>query len=117
MTDARLLAQARQLRAGADRLLHEDGLLAAVAAAGPAAVIGSHALELVTWPDVGVSVELRHEQDVAAFFDAGRASATGFALTRMSVSNHFPRTDRPFDLRCLPVDRQALQQPAAQVGE
>src|SRR5438874_6125030 len=77
MTDDDLLAQTAALRAEADRLLHGDGLLGAIAA-GPAAAIGSNALDLMTWPDLDVSLELPDEQDVAAFFDVGRAVARSF---------------------------------------
>jgi hypothetical protein len=92
-----LLAQAAALRADADRLLHDEGMLAAVAAVGPAFVIGSYALDLMTWPDVDVSLQLPHDRDVAAFFDVGRAIAARFVAIRMSFSNQFIRPDQPFD--------------------
>jgi hypothetical protein len=97
VTDTELQAQAGALRADADRLLDEEGLLAAVAVVGPAVVIGSYALDLMTWPDVDMSVRLPHERDVAAFFDVGRAIATRFAATRMSFANQFLRTEQQFD--------------------
>jgi hypothetical protein len=60
-------------------------------------VIGSYALDLMTWPDLDVSVELPHEHDVPAFFDVGRAIARSFVAIRMSFSNQFIRPDVPFD--------------------
>jgi len=97
VTDDALLAQAAALRLEADRLLHRDGLLPAIAGAGPTTVIGSYALDLMTWPDLDVSMALPHERDVAAFFDVGRAIARSFVAIRMTFSNQFIRPDVPFD--------------------
>ena len=97
MTDEELLKQASDLRAEANRLLYDEGLFRLINSVGPACVIGSFALDLMTWPDIDISVQLPHEKDIATFFDLGREIAPRFQATRMSFSNMFIRPDVPFE--------------------
>lgn len=96
-TDEELLEQAAALRGEAGSLLHQEGLLALLRSYGPAGVIGSYALDLMTWPDLDLSVRLPHELDVPTFFAIGSRIVTTFQVAKMSYSNHFVRTDVPFD--------------------
>jgi len=96
-TDEQLLEQAAALRGEADDLLHQEGLLALLQSYGPAAVIGSYTLDLMTWPDLDLSVRLPDALDVSTFFAIGNRIVTTFHVAKMSYSNHFVRTDVPFD--------------------
>lgn len=96
-TDEQLLEQATALRCEADDLLHQEGLLALLQSYGPAGVIGSYALDLMTWPDLDLNVRLRHELDVPTFFAIGSRIVTTFQVAKMSYSNQSVRTDVPFD--------------------
>jgi hypothetical protein len=60
-------------------------------------MIGSHALDLMTWRDLDVSLQLPDEHDVPAFFDVGRAIARSFVAIRMSFSYQFIRPHVSFD--------------------
>ena len=97
MTDRELLRQAKNLRTEAHRLLYGEGLLALIGSTGETRVIGSFSLDLMTWPDIDISVELPHEKDVTAFFELGQEIASKFTVAKMSFSNHFIRQDVPFD--------------------
>lgn len=97
MTDQELLEQAHDLRTEASRLLYDEGLFSLISSVGPACIIGSFALDLMTWPDLDVSVQLRHEKDISTFFDLGRDIANRFQATKMSFSNQSIRPDVPFD--------------------
>ena len=100
MTDksnAELAAQASRLKDEASELLEADGLLAIVRSVGPAAVIGSYALDLMTWRDIDVNVRLLDERDVATFFRIGDAISNRFETIRASYSNMFLRTDQEFE--------------------
>lgn len=94
--DQRLLDQARRLRAEAHRLLHEDGLLRLVNAVGPAAVVGSVAMDLMTWPELDINVQLPHERDVATLLGLGTRIATGFRVRHLAFWNHYVRPDGPY---------------------
>lgn len=83
-TDGQLLEQAAALRAEAGRLLHQEGLLPLVQSYGPTCVIGSYTLDLMTWPDIDVSVQLLDELDIATFFVIGQRIVTGFQAVRMA---------------------------------
>jgi hypothetical protein len=93
VTDANLLEQARRLRAAAERLLHERGLLALAQAVGPAVVIGSVALDLMARPDIDLEIRLARdppdEAEVGRFFDFGRAVATRFSGLVLHFQNRF----------------------------
>lgn len=96
-TDQQLSQQAALLRSEASKLLHEDGLLDLLEAYGKACVIGSFTLDLMTWPDIDLSVQLPHERDISTFFTIGHEIATRFQVVKMSFSNQFIRADVPFD--------------------
>jgi hypothetical protein len=97
ITDKELLKHAHDLRGEAHRLLYDKGLLDVIRTVGRTRVIGSFAPDLMTWPDIDVSVELPHEKDVSAFFDMGREIVDRFKVAKMSFSNQFLRTDMPYD--------------------
>ncbi len=97
MTDQELLRQARDLREEAHRLLYDEGLFPLINCVGPACVLGSFALDLMTWRDIDISVRLSHEKDISTLFDLGREIANKFAATTMRFSNQFIRPDVPFD--------------------
>jgi len=94
--DDELASQAAVLREEARRLLEDDGLLTLIKAVGPTTVIGSYTLDLMTWPDIDISLQLPHETDVATFFGLGQRVALGFQVAKMSYSNMFLRTDQAF---------------------
>ena len=96
-SDAELAAQASRLRGEASELLEEGGLMAIVRSGGPSAVIGSYALDVMTWRDIDVSVLLPDERDVATFFRIGDAISNRFETIRASYSNMFLRTDQDFE--------------------
>jgi len=97
MTDQELLEQAHDLRTEASRLLYNEGLFSLISSVGPACIIGSFALDLMTWPDLDISVQLPDDKDISTFFDLGREIANKFQATKMSFSNQFIRPDVPFD--------------------
>ena len=97
MTDQELIRRAHDLRKEASQLLYREGLFPLVAAVGPASIRGSFALDLMTWPDIDLSVLLPHEKDISTFFSLGKEIATQFHTVKMSFSNQFIRPDVPFD--------------------
>jgi hypothetical protein len=92
-TDREVLAQARQLRTEAGQILDGAGLLALAQQVGPAAVIGSVALDLMARPDIDLEIQLAHGvpdgADVGRFFDFGRAVATRFSGLVLHFQNRF----------------------------
>jgi hypothetical protein len=96
-SNAELAAQASRLRDEAAELLEGGGLMAIVRSVGPAAVIGSYALDLMTWRDIDVNVRLPDERDVANFFRIGDAISNRFETVRAFYSNMFLRTDQEFE--------------------
>lgn len=96
-SDAELAAQASRLRGEASVLLEKDGLMAIVRSGGPAVVIGSYALDLMTWRDIDINVQLPDERDVATFFRIGDTVSNRFETVRASYSNMFLRTDQDFE--------------------
>jgi len=68
-----------------------------ISSVGPACVIGSFALYLMTWPDIDVSVQLPHETDISTFFNLAQEIANQFQAAKMTFSNQFIRPDVPFD--------------------
>jgi hypothetical protein len=70
-----------ELRAEADRLL-ESGLRDVLDAFGETHVMGSYALELMTWRDLDIHV-VREDLDRGAFFELGRGLATLLTPHRM----------------------------------
>lgn len=95
--DERLLAGARRLREEAHALLYGKGVFDLIAAVGPARVVGSVDLDLMTWPDVDVNVRLPHDEDVSTFFDLGKAIAERYPAFKMGFSRHSIRPDVPID--------------------
>lgn len=97
MKDSDLLVQAHDLREEAAALLYEAGLFSVIRRTGPTYVIGSFDLDLMTWPDLDLNVELPHDHDVAVFFAVGKEIATAFETARMAFSNWYIRRE-PFDV-------------------
>ncbi len=96
-SDAELIALAAALKAEASELLHGAGLLEAVGGGRPVTVVGSYAMDVMTWRDLDVYLELRHERDTAALFAAGAAVERRFEIVRASYSNMFIRDDQEFE--------------------
>ena len=86
-TDDELLAQAVELREEARTLLHEEGLLSIIQQVGPVCVIGSYALNLMTWRDLDISVQLPDENDIPRFFGIGQRIVEKFQVARMTFNN------------------------------
>ena len=82
-TDKEFLDQAAGLRGEAGELLDQYGLLSGIASYGLTEVIGSYALDLMTWRDI--DIQLPDERDV-----------NRFEATMMSYANMFIRTDQDF---------------------
>lgn len=72
-------------------LLVGEGLLEMIESIGPAQVVGSYALDLMTSPDIDFSLQLPHELDIPTFFELGRRIACKFQVTRMQFENVFLR--------------------------
>ena len=58
MTDEEVLKQAHDLHAEAHRLLYDEGLFHLIGSVGPARVTGSYALDLMTWADLDINLQL-----------------------------------------------------------
>jgi len=92
-----LVDQARRLRNEAHSLLYGKGLLDVVQSAGPTSVIGSYALDQMTWRDLDMSIQLRHKDDLPGFFEIGRSIINKFQVARMTFNNPVLRPDLPYD--------------------
>ncbi len=97
MRDKEILRYSKLLRQEASDLLDKEGLLSMLSAFGTTQVIGSYALDTMTWPDIDISMNLPDEQNVELFFELGKRIATKFEITKMSYSNHFIRNFPGFD--------------------
>lgn len=97
MTDKEIIAHSRLLRDEASNLLNHKSLLPMLKSFGTTRVIGSYALDTMTWPDIDISMALPDERDVGLFFELGKRIATKFQITKMSYSNHFIRNFPGFD--------------------
>ena len=97
MSDKEIVKHSRRLRQEASELLDKEGLLSMPSAFGTTRVIGSYALDTMTWPDIDISMNLPNEQNVELFFELAKRIATKFEITRMSYSNHFIRNFPGFD--------------------
>jgi hypothetical protein len=97
MTDEEIVGHSRRLRQEASELLNKEGLLRMLKTFGTTQVIGSYALDMMTWPDIDISMNLPDEQNVELFFELAKRIATKFEITRMSYSNHFIRNFPGFD--------------------
>ena len=94
---AALIARADALWDAANRLLGAEGLLALIQAVGPAQVVGSAAYNLMTRPDIDISMQIADGQDVAAAFALGERIANRYRVGKMTFSNFYVREDTPFD--------------------
>lgn len=97
MTDKKIIKHAKRLHQEASELLNKEGLLPMLNAFGTTSVIGSYTLDIMTWPDIDISMNLPSEQNVELFFELGKRIATKFEITKMSYSNHFIRGFPGFD--------------------
>lgn len=97
MNDKEIVEYARQLRREATALLDKEGLLSMLKAVGTTQVIGSYALDTMTWPDIDISMNLPQAQNVELFFELAQRIATKFEITKMSYSNHYIRNFPGFD--------------------
>lgn len=97
MSDKEIVEYARQLRQEATALLDKEGLLSMLKAVGTTQVIGSYALDTMTWPDIDISMNLPQAQNVELFFELAQRIATKFEITKMSYSNHYIRNFPGFD--------------------
>ncbi len=97
MVDIDVVEHSELLRQEADKILHVEGLLPLLNTFCTTRVIGSYALDLMTWPDIDISMVLPHQQDVDLFFDIGKKIALRFHITKISYSNHYIRDFPGFD--------------------
>jgi len=97
VSDDELLAQADNLREEARTLLHEEGLLSIIKQVGPVCVIGSYALNLMTWRDLDISVQLPDENDIPGFYDIGHRIVEKFQVARMTFNNPVLLPSFPYD--------------------
>ena len=97
MSDKAIVEYSRQLRQEATALLDKEGLLSMLKAVGTTQVIGSYALDTMTWPDIDISMNLPQAQNVELFFELAQRIATKFEITKMSYSNHYIRNFPGFD--------------------
>ena len=91
MTDEEIARHSKLLHQEASELLEKEGLLLMLRSFGTTRVIGSYALDTMTWPDIDISMNLPNEQNVELFFEIAKRIATKFEITKMSYSNHFIR--------------------------
>ena len=80
MRDKEILRYSKLLRQEANDLLDKEGLLSMLSAFGATQVIGSYALDTMTWPDIDISMNLPDEQNVELFFELGKRIATKFEI-------------------------------------
>ena len=97
MCDEEIVKYSRLLRREATELLDKEGLLSMLKAVGTTQVIGSYALDTMTWPDIDISMNLPDAQNVEVFFELAKSIATKFEITKMSYSNHYIRNFPGFD--------------------
>ena len=97
MRDKEIVKHSRLLHQEASDLLNKEGLLPILRSFGATRVIGSYALDMMTWPDIDISMKLPNDQNVDLFFEIAKKIATKFQITKMSYSNHFIRNFPGFD--------------------
>ena len=97
MCDEEIVKYSRLLRREATELLDKEGLLSMLKDVGTTQVIGSYALDTMTWPDIDISMNLPDAQNVEVFFELAKSIATKFEITKMSYSNHYIRNFPGFD--------------------
>ena len=89
MTDEEIAKHSKLLYQEASELLDKEGLLPMLKSFGTTQVIGSYTLNMMTWPDIDISMNLPSQQNVELFFEIAKRIATKFQITKMSYSNHF----------------------------
>ena len=97
MNDKEIAKHSRLLHQEASEILDKAGLLPMLRSFGTTRVIGSYALDIMTWPDIDISMKLPNDQNVDLFFEIATKIATKFQITKMSYSNHFIRNFPGFD--------------------
>lgn len=97
MTDKDLITLSNQLHEEASSILNKEGLLPLLCSYGTTRVIGSYALNTMTWPDIDISMELPNAQAIDLFFDIGKTITSKFQIMKMSYSNQFIRGLPGFD--------------------
>lgn len=97
LSDEELVDQARNLRNEAYSLLYEKGLLDIVQKTGPACDIGSFTLDLMTWRDLDISVQLPDENDIPGFYGIGHRIVERFKVARMTFNNPVLLPNFPYD--------------------
>ena len=97
MRDKEIARHSKRLHQEASEILDKEGLLPMLRSFGTTRVIGSYALDTMTWPDIDISMKLPNDQNVDLFFEIAKIIATKFQITKMSYSNHFIRNFPGFD--------------------
>ena len=97
MPDAEIIKHSKLLHQEASELLDKEGLFPMLSAFGTTQVIGSYALDTMTWPDIDISMNLPNEENIELFFELAKRIATKFQITKMSYSNHYIRGFPGFD--------------------
>ena len=69
MRDKEIVEHSKQLHREATELLEKAGFLPILKTFATTKVIGSYALDLMTWPDIDISMNLPSEQNVEIFFE------------------------------------------------
>ena len=89
-----LVAQDRLLREEADRLLGRHDILAILGKFGQPHISGSYALQLMTWRDLDIYLEMP-DLSCDGFLDLGRQLAIAIAPRKASFTDHlnFPATE------------------------
>lgn len=97
MIDEEIVRHSKLLHQEASELLDKEGLLSILKTVGTTQVIGSYTLNMMTWPDIDISMNLPNEQNIEMFFALAKRIATKFQITKMSYSNHYIRGFPGFD--------------------
>ena len=84
----KLERQERELRAEADELLARHGVLELLGEYGRAHVSGSYRLELMTWRDLDIYLEMP-EVDVGRFLELGTRLGRALKPRKLSFTDHF----------------------------
>ena len=97
LADAELFERSAAVRAEAQTLLAEGGLLACLREFGPTSVVGSFALDLMVRRDLDIYIRLDDDLDILRFFEIGAVIIRQFPVLKASYSNHFIRGLPEFD--------------------
>src|SRR4051812_10236544 len=88
MTSTNLESQDQQLRAEADALLSQHGILDILRQFGVAHLSGSYSLQLMTWRDLDIYLEMQ-PLDSARFLDLGRELGQALKPRKLWFTDHF----------------------------